>query len=452
MELTGGMIMKKQFVLIAAAVAALFAVSCVKENPVENAPVQGAMKEVTITATIDEATKTSYDAEGVFSWTKGDKIAIKGSDNVFYTFTTYESAPEASFTGSIPEGVELQKHALYPAESASCESGAYYYTIPEFKDLSKSFSPDIPMSSYVSAGTYNFKHMTGAALLTFTNILDKVTVVDISIKSTSLRLSGTQQVWSGAPFTFSAAETANDSEKTFTRRVSVKNNAAQVYLPYNGEFWDKCTVNIKGYDAQNNEYVLLKDKTMKGSSANVIEPAVVIPYTPLELPEYIPEVDWSKVDWDAESVATSVLDPSSNKVELTELKATSDEYYIYFRVKALGTFTGTTFDYYIAGGEGTDKAHDYWNTTVATKIHYQGQASSSELTVKYNDTNYAETKTEVVGDDIYWSVAFPRNSNALTQAAGTVYLGVYSLNANNGWGCVGAIPTRYTELMPVVLN
>ena len=98
----------KKITVILAALAAAFAVSCTKETPEtqlpqdQNAP--AGMKQVTITASIEGAdTKTSYDAEGKFSWTKGDKIAIKGSDNQFYTFTTTENAASATFTGYMPE-------------------------------------------------------------------------------------------------------------------------------------------------------------------------------------------------------------------------------------------------------------------------------------------------------------------------------------------------------------
>ena len=58
--------MKRQFVLMAAAVAAFLAVSCTKETPVDNSPVVAGMKEVTLTASVDMETKTAYDADGAF--------------------------------------------------------------------------------------------------------------------------------------------------------------------------------------------------------------------------------------------------------------------------------------------------------------------------------------------------------------------------------------------------
>ena len=108
----------KRFAFIFAAFAACFAVSCNKEMPesVTTPTVQDGFKTVTITADIADAdTKTSYDADGKFSWTKGDQISVLASDDNFYTFTATETAATSTFTGQIPEDVTLGQYALYPA-------------------------------------------------------------------------------------------------------------------------------------------------------------------------------------------------------------------------------------------------------------------------------------------------------------------------------------------------
>lgn len=460
----------KKITVILAALAAAFAVSCTKEAPETQIPqdqnVPAGMKMVTITASIEGAdTKTSYDAAGKFSWTKGDKIAIKGSDNQFYTFTTTENAASATFTGYMPEGVSLQKHALYPAESAVKDASAgYFYTIPEYKDLTGGFSADIPMSSYVSAGTYNFVHMTGAALLTFTNIYEAVDVVDISIKAATVRLSGTQQTWSGTPFTFSGDYAANDSEKTFTRRVSVsEDNTAQVYLPYKGEFWDNCTIDIVGYDADGNEYVLLRDKKMKGSSANVFEPAHVVPYAPLTLPDYRPAVDWSKVEWDGENVATAVVDPSAQYSKVKELKVSSDDYYMYVRLNMSmeDPFLGDYIDIFLSDGNGSTSAWWGW-ATKGTNVYAPGLGShkgsidvtSGQLTkMKFILPGEVETTvdvhTEVAGEDIYWYMAYPCDYiEPYVNQDGKVYV---SFMLWKSWDPYGVIPTVNSNMLEVTL-
>lgn len=451
----------KKITIIFAAFAALLAVSCEKELPGTDPTIPDGMRKVTITATIsDEAEvsgKTSYTQEngtGIFSWIKGDKIAIKGSDNVFYPFTATSSGATSEFVGYLPEGITPQKHALYPAESAECRDGNYYYTIPEYKDLSKSFSADIPMSSYVSAGTYQFKHMTGAALLTFTNIPDGVDVVEVSIKSNSVRLSGTQQTWSGTPFTFTAATAANESEKTFTRRLSVENNQVQIYLPYKGEFWDSCTINITGYDQSGKSIALLKDKTMKGSSANVFTPGLIIPYTALALPNYVPPVDWTTVNWNAENVASVTNSSTSADAVLEELKVVADDYYMYVWIKsALQTpYGGDFIDILLSDGdaetEGASKVWDQWPGTLGIDLYnkeHKGTIDTdgniTSMIFSHNGSyENIQFKNEIADGKINWYLVFPvEYMQKYKSAKGSVHVG---FRLWTGWANFAAIPAR----------
>lgn len=447
----------KKFSIVCAAIAAFFALSCNKEIP-------AGMKKVTITATVEGATKTSYtdngEGVGVFSWTKGDQIAIKGSDNQFYTFTATSAGSPAAFTGYIPESVTLQKHALYPAGSASIVDGSYCYTIPEYKDLSESASADIPMSSYVSAGTYNFVHMTGAALLTFTNIPDGVDVVEISIVSNSVRLSGTQQIWSGTPFTFSAATAADDSEKTFVRKVAVTENTAQVYLPYKGEFWDSCVINVTATDETGNTMRLLTDKKMKGSSANVYTAGLVIPYTPLELPDYVPEANLSKVDWADENVNAYDLPEkaSSSRQALRQLKVTADSYYMYVRLVASAEkLTSTASEYFglflYDAIDGSGDGYYGWNNSAAGNNEYEGEhvgtldLTDYSVTLSVNGTA-VDVVTEVSGDEVVWTLAIPRSVHPNLVSAGNVYV---TFLTYAGWTPTGSVPEKYDPMMEVTL-
>ena len=452
----------KKITMIFAAVAALVAVSCDKEMPGADSSIPDGMKMVTITASICEDAevlgRTSYTPEegkGIFSWTKGDKIAIKGSDNVFYHFTAKSSGATSEFVGYLPESITPQKHALYPAESAgSNSSGQYFYTVPEYKDLSKSFSADIPMSSYVSAGTYQFKHMTGAALLTFTNIPDGVSVVEVSIKANSVRLSGTQEIWSGTPFSFTAAEAANESEKTFTRKLSVANNQVQVYLPYKGGFWDSCTINITGYDQSGKSIALLKDKTMKGTSANDFTPGLIIPYTALALPNYVPPVDWTTVNWNAENVASVTNSSTSDDAILEEMKVVADDYYMYVWIKsALQTpYGGNFIDILLSDGdaeaEGAAKAWDQWPGTLGVDIYkkeHKGEINADgniiSMIFNHNGTyENVEFKNEIVDGKINWYLVFPvEYMQKYKSANGSVYVG---FRLWKDWDNFAAIPAR----------
>ena len=186
----------KKITVILAALAAAFVVSCTKETPEtqlpqdQNAP--AGMKQVTITASIEGAdTKTSYDADGKFSWTKGDKISVLGSDNVFYTLTAEQTNASSVFTGYIPEGCKLGSYAFYPADvNHKYENWTPYYHLPAYKDLTDGFSADLPMGAKGSDGKYAFTHVTGALYFTFTNIPEDIVAVEISVKNSDLKFSG----------------------------------------------------------------------------------------------------------------------------------------------------------------------------------------------------------------------------------------------------------------------
>ena len=439
----------KKITVILAALAAAFAVSCTKETPEtplpqdQNAPT--GMKQVTITASIEGAdTKTSYDAEGKFSWTKGDKISVMGTDYGFYTLTATSDGPTTTFTGWIPEGVTLRQEAFYPADEATNRTdGSYYFNIPMYKDLSQSFSADLPMGAYSGTANYEFKHITGAALLTFTNFPAEVETAEISIVNARLKLTGIFNAYlSSGLWTWNSKADVAEEERTLIRKVPVVNGQAQLYMPYNGSLWwdYTSTVNIKGYDAAGNEYVLLKDKKMKPDEATAVR-GVVKKYAPLALPDYVPAVDWNKVDWAAEnSVSPSVEG-------FTDVKVVADKYYMYARIEAPVTFEWDNLYYYMGRGEGSNALSWAWTTTAALTYNYEGTASLDALTLKYNGVTI-DTKVETEGDNAYWYMAFPRNAHDITKDAGEIY---FTLMGYVNGGFAGAAPLRWSPAMTVTL-
>lgn len=439
----------KKITVILAALAAAFAVSCTKETPEtqipqdQNAP--AGMKQVTITASIEGAdTKTSYDAEGKFSWTKGDKISVMGTDYGFYTLTATSDGPTTTFTGWIPEGVTLRQEAFYPADEATNRTdGSYYFNIPMYKDLSQSFSADLPMGAYSGTANYEFKHITGAALLTFTNFPAEVETAEISIVNARLKLTGVFNAYlSSGMWTWNSKADVAEEERTLIRKVPVVKGQAQLYMPYNGSLWwdYTSTVNIKGYDAVGNEYVLLKDKKMKPDEATAVR-GVVKKYAPLVLPDYVPAVDWNKVDWAAEnSVSPSVEG-------FTDVKVVADKYYMYARIEAPVTFAWDKLYYYMGRGEGSNALSWAWTTTAALTYNYEGTASLDALTLKYNGVTI-DTKVETEGDNAYWYMAFPRNAHDITKDAGEIY---FTLMGYVNGGFAGAAPLRWSPAMTVTL-
>lgn len=439
--------MKKISILLAA-LAAAFAVSCTKEpvsteTPDTSAP--AGMKQVTITASIDEAdTKTSYDAAGKFSWTKGDKISVMGTGYGFYTLTATSDGPTTTFTGWIPEGVTLRQEAFYPADEATNRTdGSYYFNIPMYKDLSESFSADLPMGAYSGTDNYEFKHITGAALLTFTNFPAEVETAEISIVNARLKLSGLFNAYlSSGLWTWNSKSDVAEEERTLIRKVPVVDGKAQLYMPYNGSLWwdYTSTINIKGYDAAGNEYILLKDKTMKADEASA-ERGVVKPYAPLALPDYVPSVDWNKVDWTAENVVSPTVEG------FTEVKVVADKYYLYARIEAPTTFAWDKLYYYMGRGEGSNALSWAWTTTAAQTYNNEGVASLDTLSLKYNGVTM-DTKVETEGDNAYWYMAFPRGAHEITKEAGEIS---FTLMGYVGGDFAGASPVRWGSAMTVTL-
>lgn len=439
----------KKISMILAALAAAFAVSCTKEAPEaqlpqdQNAP--AGMKMVTITASIEGAdTKTSYDAAGKFSWTKGDKISVMGTGYGFYTLTATSDGPTTTFTGWIPEGVTLRQEAFYPADEATNRTdGSYYFNIPMYKDLSQSFSADLPMGAYSGTANYEFKHITGAALLTFTNFPAEVETAEISIVNARLKLTGIFNAYlSSGLWTWNSKADVAEEERTLIRKVPVVEGQAQLYMPYNGSLWWDYTsmVNIKGYDAAGNEYVLLKDKKMKPDEATAVR-GVVKKYAPLALPDYVPAVNWNKVDWTGENAVSPTAEG------FTDVKVVADEYYLYARIEAPITFAWDKLYYYMGRGEGSNALSWAWTTTAALTYNYEGAASLDALTLKYNGVTI-DTKVETEGDNAYWYMAFPRNAHDITKEDGEIY---FTLMGYVGGGFAGVAPLRWGPAMTVTL-
>ena len=456
----------KKISILFAALAAAFAVSCNKENPIEtpDTSAPAGMKQVTITASIEGAeTKTSYDADGKFSWTKGDQISVMGTGYGFYTLTATSDGPTTTFTGYIPEGVELRQEAFYPADPGTNRTdGSYYFNIPQYKDLSASGSADLPMGAYSGTEKYEFKHITGAALLTFTNFPADVETAEISIVNARLKLTGTFNAYlSSGLWTWNSKADVAEEERTLIRKVPVVDGQAQIYMPYNGSLWwdYTSTINIKGFDAQGNEYVLLKDKTMKPDEASAVR-GVVKKYTALALPDYVPEADLTKVDWNAENVQVYDLPgkASSSRQALRQVKVVADKYYVYARLVASSEYlTATSSDYFglfiYDVINGTGDGYYGWNNNAAGNSEYNGEhagalnLSDYSVALTVNKTA-VDVYTQVSGDEIVWMMAIPRSAHANLTSAGSAY---FTFLTYAGWTPSGSVPEKYDPMLEVTL-
>ena len=120
------------------ALAALTLVGCASKETAQmpeqewEVPAARVTRTVTITAGFDETTKTSYDAEGKFSWVAGDKIGVlvsDGTETKQVTFTAQEGGAVTTFTGELEEGFNLMDYASYPftgeMDGYACNDFAY---------------------------------------------------------------------------------------------------------------------------------------------------------------------------------------------------------------------------------------------------------------------------------------------------------------------------------------
>ena len=461
----------KKISIILAALAACFSVSCTKEAPTtepQDPSAPAGMKKVTITATAEGATKTSYtdngEGVGVFSWTEGDQISVMASDNNFYTFTTQDQGPTANFSGMLPVDVELGTYALYPASDCHYyDASAWqpYFGIDKYKDLTGAFSADLPMTAKKGDnGTYTFKHATSALLFTFTNIPDGIVAVELSFENESLQFSGRHKAYYAEPWSLEFLETGNaDNDRKFIRKVAVESNTAKVYLPFTGTLWSGYdnTINIVGYDGEGNKVVLLENKLMPGNNQIVATKGQVIPVAPFKIP-----VDLKLLNWTGDKATTANVESDASYSRISEMNVLSDEDNLYIRMIAsvAAPFEGTHLDLFFCDGSGDDLLWSgYWTTTCTKKYYYQhkGELDATGAITKMRFYTlpeeggrvYVSTISEVIGDEVYWYFTYPLS-----------YFEDYKSDQNKlyisamlwkDWDAYGVIPTKDAEMLEVTL-
>lgn len=339
----------KKYTLLFAALGACMVFSCDKglssDEPVINDETpQVAMKTVTITATIDDelesgidkSTKTSYSNAGAFSWTAGDKISVLGDDGNFYTFTANTSAASTTFTGTLPDGVNLGSRAYFPADASHTSDS---YSLPSYKDISSHNSADIPMfGKKGDSNNYTFFHCAGAALLTITNIPNGISSVTITVESYNSEnaeqcvklsgvfylheTSGTEPYWDGA-----YAVTA--TQKQYSRKVSVSDNTAKLYIPCAGGYnnWVPNVLNVTGHGSSG-DVALVTNKAMK--KLGPVNRAHILPLAPLVYSQ-LGHINWPSLDMYPLDAEKDAFPGSSSRV--ISWKATSDSRFVYFYIK-----------------------------------------------------------------------------------------------------------------------
>lgn len=132
------MVMKKTFVYIMAAIAAIAAVSCSK---IENEQVE---KGLTFTASFDPEVRTTIGTGNAVSWVDGDVITIVDESNVKVSHTISEAAGDNingnsvtfTVTSTDLDGKTLsgQLYAIHGGANPSFSNGSFHFDIPTDQD------------------------------------------------------------------------------------------------------------------------------------------------------------------------------------------------------------------------------------------------------------------------------------------------------------------------------
>lgn len=231
----------KKLVLYFTAAAAVFA-SCAKETDF-NEDQSAGKKQVTIIASLNnkDATKTTVDGSGIYSWQASEKIAVLETNAGATSDFTLSNASTGAFSGTLSAGESLVM-AVSPKTATSTamhDGSGYAFDIT----LPSAYSDYVPgTTNAVMIGVpngkdgddYKFTFSHAAALL-------KITYVNVPVGTKKLVLSSTNNVLTGTWDFYDAvganlaASTASSTGKTVTltlkETVAIANKTISFYVP-----------------------------------------------------------------------------------------------------------------------------------------------------------------------------------------------------------------------------
>lgn len=232
--------------------------SCARVSEIEQ-PTEAQKGTYTYTLSAgSQDTKTSYDAEGHFSWTAGDAISVlfhNGETNKFFTLTTSNSGALASFTGEIEKGYEIGAStgnsfdkkiwALFPASDyhtyTAANDSVSFYVQPEVDFTTTHESANIPMYDLVASeeGELYFKNLASTYKFVVNGIKDGVSKVRFTVyNKTTFGLSGIWAIrYDDKYFVNYGYANPGVSEKSFLTYVSnVADGSASFYVSCHGTY------------------------------------------------------------------------------------------------------------------------------------------------------------------------------------------------------------------------
>ena len=333
--------MKKIYLLLMAAVAI---VACNKQPVADEPAVNHGSYVFSINASLSGETRTDYDADGKFSWTKGDQISVlfhNGTTDKFFPLTAQSDGATSQFVGTIDEGFtigasdgtteDLKIWALYPAsENHAYEPGSNptFYVQPAVDFTEVPFSANLPMYDLVAEeGDLSFKNLACAYKFTVKDLDPAVKKVRFVIyNQTTYALSGSWPIHNDMYIKYDYASPGS-AKSTLTFTNNVTDNQAVFFVPC--RYWGTFQPVISIYDAETN-YLL---KQFTASVEKKPTDMTTVQRITLSVPDkpFVPaiKIDGDLSDWEQEGVQTF----AGINDRIVEWKAMSDAENIYFHYK-----------------------------------------------------------------------------------------------------------------------
>ena len=260
----------KKYILPILALAAMALAGCAKQEAAQ-IPVGG--KVVTITASLDDAasTKVTTGSEvGKFAWEAGDQIGVWVGD-AFVPFTidpTTVGAMAGKFTGTVPEGKEID-FAVFPyCEEDTYEDGIYTSNYGkgwwegDYKSTVHLYAP-----KQGTANEYKFQHLCAYLMVTIKNLRADCGYVYLETMSGNIFLCGGPS----ADLTAEYPKFTDGANSEGFMPVPADHSKITLYAPVLPGEWDNKYVTVKffqqadwGYEYGKNELVSEPSLNVKG--------------------------------------------------------------------------------------------------------------------------------------------------------------------------------------------
>ena len=246
--------MKKNFFYIAA--LAVITAACTNEDslvtvPTNNSASEGKMITETITATNGDANGTTRaaiaDADGAFTWSAGDQVAVHASDGEYHTatLTSGESTNNAKFT--VTYSGTRDAFAVFPASIVSASAANYGQsgasldvTLPSsytLAEVSGTKTP-CPMIATNTGDSWSFSQLCGLLRLTINQIPTDATGLTVDFHGHKVHgsFSIASPVTPGTSTIATTSDNTND-KITITELGSVTSAIINIPLP-TGDYTD----------------------------------------------------------------------------------------------------------------------------------------------------------------------------------------------------------------------